>query len=88
MSRTPIPGYAQFLLKTLLKNVGRSGESDTNPNVLAICTIVVRPVSVEIQMRERQTQIILTEVVLRCRLFNHTAYRLHISGNAIENCYR
>jgi D-3-phosphoglycerate dehydrogenase len=45
MSRTPIPGYAQFLLKTLLKNLGRSGESDTNPNVLAICTIVVRSTS-------------------------------------------
>ena len=46
MSRTPIPGYAQFLLKTLLKNLDRTGESDTNPNVLAICTIVVRPTSV------------------------------------------
>ncbi len=43
MSRTPIPDYAQFLLKTLLKTTGRSRESGTNPNILAVCTIVVRP---------------------------------------------
>ena len=43
MSRTRIPGYAQFLLKTLLKTTGRSRESGTNPNILAVCTIVVRP---------------------------------------------
>jgi len=42
MSLMPLPGYAQFLLKTLLKNLGRSGQSGTNPSVLAICTIVVR----------------------------------------------
>ena len=63
MSLTPLPGYAQFLLKTLLKNIGRSGQSGTNPNVLAICTIVVRTALGAAHMRERQTQIILAEVV-------------------------
>jgi len=42
MSRTPTPDYSQLLLKTLLKNTGRSRESDTNPSILAVCTIVVR----------------------------------------------
>ncbi len=52
MSRMPNPGYAQFLLKTLLKNIGRSGESATNPNVLAICTIVVRRSQIARAQRE------------------------------------
>lgn len=43
MSRTRNPDYAQFLLKTLLKTTGHSRESGTNPSILAVCTIVVRP---------------------------------------------
>ena len=43
MSRTHIADYAQFLLKTLLKRAGHSRESHTNPSILAVCTIAVRP---------------------------------------------
>ena len=42
MSHRTITGYAQFLLKTLLKSTRRGNEFRTNPNILAVCTIVVR----------------------------------------------
>jgi D-3-phosphoglycerate dehydrogenase len=42
MSRTCGAGYAQFLLKTLLKRVGRMRDSRANPKISAVCTILVR----------------------------------------------
>jgi hypothetical protein len=43
MSRARRAGYAQFLLKTLLKRVDRARGSRANPKILAVCTILVRP---------------------------------------------
>jgi hypothetical protein len=42
MSHRATAGYAQFLLKTLLKSTRRGDEFRANPNILAVCTIVVR----------------------------------------------
>lgn len=43
MSHTRIPDYAQFLLKTLWKTTDHSRKFGTNPNILTVCTIMVRP---------------------------------------------
>jgi hypothetical protein len=42
MSRARGAGYAQFLLKTLLKSAGDARDPRTNPKISAVCTILVR----------------------------------------------
>ena len=67
MSRSGSAGYAQFLLKTLLKRSARTHELRAIARILAVCTIVVRPLHAAASHAQATLGFLLRSIMRRTR---------------------